>query len=68
MPNASSTTGLSGISLPHAIAGLHAERLQRIGETAHLAVQVTVANARHVAVVGFEDDRGLFALRLQVAI
>ena len=51
-----------------AIALLDAASFQRVGELADLLVQLLVADLRNLAVVGFEDDRDLIRLRLEVTV
>src|SRR5205085_11657564 len=51
-----------------AIALLDAASFQRVGELADLLVQLLVADLRDASVVGFEDDRGLVRLRLEVTV
>ncbi len=46
-----------------AVALLHAERLQDVGELAHLAVEVEVGQRAAVARLAFPDERGLVAAR-----
>ena len=47
----------------HAVARLHAERLQDVGELADLAVEIEVGQRAAVARLAFPDDRGLVAPR-----
>jgi hypothetical protein len=52
----------------HAIAELDPKGFERICHAAYLAMQVAVADLRHLAVIGLEDDRDLVALRLQMPV
>ena len=47
----------------HAIAALHAERLEHVGELADLAIQIEVGQRAAVARLAFPDDRGLVPAR-----
>ena len=46
-----------------AVAALHAERLQHVGELADLAVEIEVGERAAVAGLAFPDERGLVAPR-----
>ena len=52
----------------HAIAGRHALREQRIGEAAHVGVQLAVGHMAHVAGLADEGQRGLVAALLEMHI
>ena len=53
----------------HAIACLHAEGFERVGELADFAVQLFVADVpAHARIVAFEDDRGLVGAVGQVTV
>ena len=52
----------------HPVALGDALRLERVGELAHLLIELSISHARDLAVVGLEDDRDFLRLRLDVAI
>ena len=49
----------------NAVGLLDAFRLERVSEVADLVVELLVGDLRHLAVIGFEDDRGLVRLGLR---
>ena len=51
-----------------AVGRLDAQRLEAVGELAHLVVQRLIGDLRHLAVIRLEDDGGLVGLRLQVPV
>ena len=51
-----------------AVARLHAVREQRIGEAAHVGVQLAVGHVAHVARLAHEGDRGLVAALLEMHV
>ena len=52
----------------HAVALLHAQRLQRVGEAAHVGMQLAIGHVAHVARLAHEGDRGLVAALLEVHV
>jgi hypothetical protein len=52
----------------HAIAGLYAEREQRVGKAADIGVQLAIRNVAHVARLADEGDGGLVAALLEMHV
>ena len=50
------------------VAGLDPHALQAVGEPADLVIQRLVSDLRDLAVIGFEDDRNLVGLGLEVTV